>query len=320
MGKCDRCSKEGKIFLVYGPHYFCHSHFLEFFEKRVRKTINKFRLVKPGEKIAIGVSGGKDSITVLHLLREIFPKGTELKPVCIDEGIPGYRDKALRIAKKHFQELGMDYAIISMKKEIGFSMAEIAKKLNKEKEKQETQGTCSYCGVFRRKLLNDFAVSERCNKLATGHNLDDEVQTILMNICQNNFARFSRLGPITELKAKGFVPRIKPLYETPEKEIITYTALKGWRVYNAECCPFSSQAKRNAFRNAFDSLEEKYPNVKFAAIKFYQQLKALLEKDLGDKIKHCVFCGAPTSGIGECAACKQLKKLTDQNFSKGPVV
>ncbi|MDO8647231.1 MAG: TIGR00269 family protein [Candidatus Diapherotrites archaeon] len=311
MQKCNRCSKEAKVFLAYGPHSFCKMHFLEFFEKRVRKTINKFRLVKPGERIAVGVSGGKDSITTLHLLKKIFPKGTEIHAVCIDEGIKGYRDKALKIAEQHFEELDVDYTILKMKKELGFSMAEIAKKLNERKHLQGTQGTCSYCGVFRRKMLNDFAFKEKFDKLATGHNLDDEVQTILMNVLQNDLAKFSRLGPIAAGESKLFVPRIKPLYETPEKEIIAFSQYNGWKVYNAECCPFSRQAKRNAFRKAMDEIEGKYPNVKYSAISFYQGIKPFL-KDFGkeSKIRACKSCGMPSSGF-ECASCIQLKKLSN---------
>ena len=309
MGKCDRCSKEGKIFLVYGPHYFCHSHFLEFFEKRVRKTINKFRLVKPGEKIAIGVSGGKDSITVLHLLREIFPKGTELRPVCIDEGIPGYRDKALRIAKKHFQELGLDCTIISMKKELGFSMLEIAKKLGKEKEKQETQGACSYCGVFRRKLLNDFAVSERCNKLATGHNLDDEAQTILMNQFRRNISASARLGPITGvIQDERFIRRIKPLYFLTEREIAAFAFLNNLKDEYVEC-PNAAVSYRCNLRDWLNEIEAKYPGTKHSIVNSFMEIQPILRKRLDlKKIKTCKICAEPCSQ-DICQACKLADKL-----------
>jgi len=311
MQKCDRCQKQAKIFLPYGPLWLCESHFLEFFEKRVRKTINRYKLVKPGEKIAVGVSGGKDSITALHLLKKIFPKGTEIVGVCIDEGIKGYRDKALKVAKGHFEELEVDYTVLKMKKELGFSMTEIAKRLHERKGEQETQGTCSYCGVFRRKMLNDFAVGEKCDKLATGHNLDDEAQTILMNVLQNDFEKFSRLGPITT-GGKGFVKRIKPLYETPEKEIIAFTQFQGLKVYSAECCPFSWQAKRNAFRKALDEIAEKYPNAKHSAISFQQKISPFLEKrESQEAMEYCRACGMPSSGI-ECAACTQLKKLINK--------
>ena len=313
MAKCDRCSKEAKVFLSYGPHSFCKEHFLEFFEKRVRKTINRYRLVRPGERIAVGVSGGKDSITCLHLLKKIFPKGTEIHAVCIDERIKGYRDKALKIAEKHFKELKVDFTVLKMKKELGFSMVEVAKKLRARKNLQETQGTCSYCGVFRRKLLNDFAFKEKFDKLATGHNLDDEVQTILMNVLQNDVSKFSRLGPLVGGDSEKFVPRIKPLYETPEKEIIAFSQFQGWKVYSAECCPFSFQAKRNAFRKAVDEIEGKYPNVKYSAISFYQSIKPFLQNS-GKKVglNYCKSCGMPSSGL-ECAACTQLKKLIQKD-------
>ena len=87
--KCEKCGKDAKMRLPYGPHDYCENHFLEFFEHRVRKTIRVNGLVKPGEKVLVGVSGGKDSLVTLYLLHKIFSQAIRLEALMIDEGIPG---------------------------------------------------------------------------------------------------------------------------------------------------------------------------------------------------------------------------------------
>src|SRR3989344_7824805 len=89
--KCDKCDSQSKIILPYGPHRFCAEHFSNFFEDRVRKTIRTNELIKYGEKIAIGVSGGKDSMVTLHLLNKLYGNQAKIEAIMIDEGIPGYR-------------------------------------------------------------------------------------------------------------------------------------------------------------------------------------------------------------------------------------
>ena len=237
MAKCVQCEKEAKIVLRYGPHKFCKDHFLYFFEKRVRKTIRENKLIKGREKIAVGLSGGKDSTTALYMLNKIFSKSNKIVAIMIDEGIPGYRDKAIAIGKKNCESWNVDYEVVSMEKELGHKMIDIMKKISKN---EELGSTCAFCGVFRRYLLNKKATEVRAKKIVTGHNLDDETQSILMNLFDNDLARLSRLGPIAGVREhKGFVPRIKPLWETPEKEVIAFVNFLGVKHYSEECCPFS---------------------------------------------------------------------------------
>lgn len=337
---CEKCSKPAVMQLPYGPHAFCKQHFLSFFEKRVRKNINYNKLVESKDRIAIGVSGGKDSLTTAFLLKKIFPNphAVFFQAVLIDEGIPQYREKALKIARENLKEWEIPFEVFSFKKEFGMAMIEMSKKLKEKKVNGESvEGYCSYCGVLRRKLLNEKALELDCSKLATGHNLDDEVQTFLMNAFENDFARTARLGAKIDFGIKGFASRIKPLYDSLEKDVVKFAELRGIKVYSGECCPFTTSSKRRFFKKVLDNVEEAFPKSKFAMLKFSQKIaenaRKKNAKSAGEKsaekrnaikestcianrkaqskkseVSYCKECGDVTSGI-ECASCKQLKKL-----------
>lgn len=305
--KCVKCGKPAKITLSYGPHRFCTEHFNEFFEKRVRKTMRKYRLIKSKEKIAVGVSGGKDSAVALYMMNKILRKGNEIVAVLIDEGIPNYRDKALKVAVKNCEEWKIPYEISSFEELYGLTNIEIMKKISKHRE----LGTsCAFCGVLRRNALNKIALKIKADKIATGHNLDDETQSIVMNFFENDWKRMSRLGAMVGVKNfKEFAPRIKPLYETPEEEIILFAEMNEINYYKGQCCPFRWMAKRNMFRKMLDEFEMKFPGTKYSILQSFQTIKPRIQ-DLyaGDELKTCKKCGNPSSS-DVCQVCKQIEKI-----------
>lgn len=166
--------------------------------------------------------------------------------------------------------------------------------------------------------MDKYAFQLKSGKLATGHNLDDEIQSISMNFFDNDLKRFERLGAISQ-KIESFVPRIKPLHETPEKEIIMYCAFNGIKHFSEECCPFSWMAKRNAFREMLNGMESKFPGTKYSILRFFQQVKGkLLEKKHGktiSKINYCINCGFPSSGK-TCKVCEMVEKLKNSTSKK----
>ncbi|MEM2935488.1 MAG: tRNA 2-thiocytidine biosynthesis TtcA family protein [Candidatus Thermoplasmatota archaeon] len=159
--KCTKCENEAIIFIRYNGTYLCEKHFIEFFERRVKKEIRKQGL--PEGKIAVALSGGKDSSVACYILWKIIGrhKNRELHAITVDEGIKGYRDKTIKIAKKLCNELGIEHHIISFKEEIGFTLDEISKRRNE-------LGECTYCGVFRRYCLNKKAIEIDAKAIATG--------------------------------------------------------------------------------------------------------------------------------------------------------
>ncbi len=283
---------------------YCPEHFNNFFEQRFKKTIRKYSLLKKKDVIAVGVSGGKDSMTLLYLLKKFYSKEQKIKALMINEGIPKYRDKSLKLAKKEAEKLEVEFKEISFKERLGKTMIDVMKKTGRKKT---IGSTCSFCGPFRRKLLNEGAIELNATKLATGHNLDDEVQSIAMNFFDNDLKRMSRLGAKTK-GTKKLLPRIKPLYLTPEKEIIAFAELNQINYFKEHCCPFSWQAKRNDFRSMLNQMENRFPGTFYSILSSFENFQPLL-KDKFKEENYCKECGA-SSSKNLCSACVKLKKLS----------
>ena len=312
--KCDSCGKQAVMHLPYGPHRFCKEHFTRFFEKRVRKTCKNNKLIVPGEKILVAYSGGKDSCVTLYLVHKIFGKSNPVEALLIDEGIKGYRDKALGFAEENCRGWGIPFKRVSFGKEFGLTMVDVMKKTG---AKKEIGSTCAFCGVLRRKLMNKYAKKLKAGKLATGHNLDDEVQSILMNVCDADLSRLMRLGPGSgTVKVQGLVPRIKPLWECPEIEVIQFAQYNNLKHYQEQCCPFKWQAKRNDFRGIVNHLEGSYPGTMFSVLSFLKQLKPKSAKKGKLKIGACEECGEPCNDK-ICMSCKLIKRLRKKNGGPG---
>ena len=301
---CVKCGKKAVISPAYGPHVFCKQHFLEFFEKRVRKTVRENRLVEGREKLVVAYSGGKDSGTALYLMNRIFGKSNKVEALLIDEGIPEYRERALEIAEANCREWNVPFKRVSFKEEFGFSMQDVMGKTGPGKE---VGSACAYCGVLRRQLLNRFAREMGAGKLVTGHNLDDEAQSVLMNVFDKDVARFLRLGPKSPA-LNGMVPRIKPLYTSPEREVKKFAEFSGIAFFEKGGCPFRQQAKRNEFRSLVEEFEARFPGTMFSIVGFLKEMKALVNEREGKKLRACEKCGEPSSQR-VCKACRMVEGI-----------
>lgn len=306
---CDRCDRASKINLPYGPHRFCVEHFNDFFETRISKTIRENNLIRYGEKILVALSGGKDSEVLLHVLKKQFAKTNEISALIIDEGIHGYRDKAIAIAVESCEQLGIPHRIVSYQSEFGFTNDQIAPAILQNSAMGKS--VCGYCGTFRKTILNKYAKKLHADKLATGHNLDDEAQNVLMNLLENDVPKLFSLGPMAnQLDNEQCTPRIKPLYNTPEKDIITYASLNQISHYSDECCPYSGEAKRNDLRIALNNLEQKYPKTKFSLLRFLETLREKTDFKLehAKPVLKCKNCDEPSNN-DLCQSCTKQKKL-----------
>ena len=265
---------------------------------RVKKTINKYKMFEYDSRIAVGVSGGKDSLALLRLLHIIEERQqkAELVAVCIDEGVSGYRDEALRIAKNHCKELDVEMKVLSFKDLFDETMDEIA-------VKERDLGTCSYCGVLRRRALNEAAKQVDADRLATGHNLDDMAQTVLLNVLRGDVKRINSFNPGGQ-ELEGYIRRVKPLCEVPEKET-TYYAFINNMEFQSVPCPYADEAMRTDARRFLNQMEHKRAGTKFT---MYQTgLRIRNDTPRNDVVNHCIICGAPTTEE-ICRTC-QLSKL-----------
>jgi len=293
---CSKCKKPAVTFIRYNGTHLCNDHFIEYFERRVKKDIKKQGRTEGNSKIAVAVSGGKDSTVALYVIHDIFSKRTniDLHGITVDEGIHGYRDESIKFAAKNCKKIGIKHYIISFKDVIRKTMDEIASMKDK-------LGECSYCGVFRRLCLNKKSKELGIDKLITGHNLDDTAQSILMNFVNGDMQKLARLGPHRKVQP-GLVPRMLPLRAIPEKEVALYAIIKNIEFHDAEC-PYSTRALRGDFRDIIDNLEYKNPGTRHSILNSYDGIKdMLLEKYPPVELNECSECGEPTSQE-LCKAC-----------------
>jgi uncharacterized protein (TIGR00269 family) len=267
-------------------------------------------MFKFNDKIAVAVSGGKDSASLLYILAMFerkYPKA-QLIAITIDEGIQGYRDEALKLAADNCRRLDIEHFVISFKELYDYTLDQIVGRLRHNGNSGLTP--CAYCGVLRRKALNITARKLGVSKIATAHTLDDETQTILMNIFRSDVLRMAKVKPITDEVHPKLIQRIKPFCEIPERETALYSYIKGIS-FQKEPCPYASDALRNDARRMINDLEKKHPGIKFTILKFVEKIRPTLRLMLGkEELKECVECGEPTTNM-LCRAC-QIQSQTEQ--------
>jgi uncharacterized protein (TIGR00269 family) len=294
--KCDKCGRCAVAELRYMNAKFCKNCFSGLLERRVRRTIlNNKMLDRKRDIVGVGVSGGKDSTVLLYLLNKMH---YNIRAIAVDEGIRGYRDRSLEYAVAFCEEHDIPFYICSFEEEYGVTMDELAK-----------QGApCSYCGVLRRKLINKVAREVGCSRFVTGHNLDDETQSMLMNFMRSELQRMARGGGVVGLvQDKEFVTRVKPLRECPEREIAIYAIANGID-YHGEDCPYFQQGMRNHIRRAINDIEEHHPGTKFACLRSYDNMLPFLKKYFANAgaPNKCKECGELASGT-ICKACQMSR-------------
>jgi uncharacterized protein (TIGR00269 family) len=306
---CTACKRRAPFFYrPYSGQRLCKKCFTEAIEKKVRATITQHGMFRFDDKIAVAVSGGKDSLTLLQILakmEKLRPKAT-LFAVTVDEGIRGYRDEAMEIAAAKCNELSIEQQVVSFKNLFGLTLDELVARNRKRKDNELTP--CAYCGVLRRRALNVAARKVGATKIATGHTLDDEAQTILMNVLRGDIVRLKKVKPATDEVHPNFVRKVKPLCEIPERESALYAYVKNIN-FQSTPCPYASEAYRNDARAILNRMEETYAGTKFTVFNFAERLRPALEKvESAGSYVECSECGEPASG-GLCKVCELLKKM-----------
>jgi uncharacterized protein (TIGR00269 family) len=260
------------------------------------------------DKIAIGLSGGKDSVVLLHLMKRIeekFPRSS-LVAITIDEGISGYREQSVETARRNALTLGVSHSVFTFKDIFGCTIDEI---MSDEHVKELGLGACAFCGSLRRRALNQKARELGATKLAVGHNLDDEAQSVLMNVFRSDIHRLARLLQDTTTKTAGFIPRVKPLRSIPERETILYAHYKGIE-FHSQPCPYSFNVLRGEIESMLNGLEHRRPGIKYNVLKFLDDLTPLLRLHSTETdFTRCEQCGEPSSGR-LCNVCKLMSELS----------
>ena len=300
--QCDRCDSAAVEWIRYSGEHLCRGHFVEFVERRAKRELHAQVDLQGGERIAVGMSGGKDSSATASLLADFLGRrrDIELIGITIDEGIASYRPAGIQRAKALCGRLGIEHRILAYEDTAGHTMDEVV-------ARDPEAIPCSYCGPFRRQALNRAAREVEADYVATGLNLDDTAQSILMNVARGDVEKLARLGP-HESRQPGLVPRIQPLRMIPEKEVYLYAILQGIEFHDATC-PYADRAQRGRFREMLNRLEEDSPGTRHAIVRGYDQMRPLLQEAYPPAtLNACARCGEPTVHA-VCKACELRDRI-----------
>lgn len=322
---CERCQKNpvNTIRKKTGQKV-CKSCFIEAFEYEVGHTIlyelrKNYQVLLPGQRVAIGASGGKDScvlIEVLHQLNTRLNLQLDLQLVSIDEGIAGYRDDSLKAVHNHSARLQLPLTVLSYDQLYNWTMDKIVAEIGRKHN-------CTYCGVLRRQSLDRGASLINADVIALGHNADDVAETVLMNLLRGDLARLSRCTKLVADSDPEACPRVKPFHFCIETEIVLYAKYKKLEYFSTECT-YAPDAYRGHARYLLRSLEIKKKHIALDIIRSGEAMAAQIEA--GQRVnsksnedsanaksqvplrKKCVLCGYISSSE-TCKACVLLKGL-----------
>ena len=279
--------------------------------KKVESTIRKYKLFTKKERILVACSGGKDSTVLAYLLKKL---GYKIEAITVNPSIKGSSRENLDNLKYFCRKNMIKLHIISFKQEFGHSLDEIKKILDSN---GMNLAYCTICGILKRYLLNKKAKELKADKIATGHNLDDETESVFMNLLRGNIGLMARLGPITGvIKSRGFIPRVKPLYLCNEKEIIAYSKLKKFPVVY-ERCPYAGSSYREIIRNELIAFEKKHDKTKENVISWFLRILPELKKGVrrNEEMTYCTICGEPSQKT-ICNACTIISNLKQKDLNK----
>lgn len=276
--------------------WLCTSCFLRFTESKAKAAIERYEMVAAGDSIAVGLSGGKDSSALLLMLYKLASRLhiARLVAITVDEGISGYREEAISMAKALAHENGIEHVVVQLKGLFGADVDGLSETAGKS--------LCSTCGVLRRRALDIVARERGCDSIATGHTREDNAETLLMNIFRGEPQRLARTGPKTRM-IEGFVPRIKPLCHLSEREVTLYSYLSGIR-FQTRTCPYRTESLRLQVLTMLKRMENVNEKIPLTLTRALSRADATLAGKFGQTIlRSCITCGYPsTSGI--CMACQ----------------
>ena len=220
----------------------------------MRKAIEDYKMIEENDKIAICLSGGKDSITMLHAfkaLQRFYPKKFDIIAISIN---PGFEHFDTNLLQKMCDKLEIPLFIENSHAQ------EIVFDIRKEKN------PCSLCANLRRGVINSIAVREGCNKIALGHNEDDVLETFLLNLFYTG--SIGTFSPVSYMDRTG-ITLIRPLIYTPEKETRRFVKKNNLKVM-PKVCPMDGTSKREDMKQMIISLQKEIPMIRanlFGAIK-----------------------------------------------------
>ena len=308
------CDNTIVIHRRHSGQFLCPNCFEKSIERIIYKTISKYKMLNPKDRIIVGLSGGKDSTALLYNLNKIQKASYNAEPliaVTIDEGIKDYRDNAIKKAQTFCESIGVEHHIISFKDYFGQSLDEIIKR---KKNSPDYKYACNYCATIRRRLLNNSAKELGGDVLAMGHNLTDISETFLMNILYNRLNLIGSQYIFKEEKEsikQYFIKKVLPLMRIPEEEIFLYVNIKRFEYYPSHC-PYREKDPiiRKRVLNFIQECKKYSPEIEFNLFNGFIELSELIYHQYNKKsYVFCEICGFPSSNTDICTYCSLRKEL-----------
>ena len=222
----------------------------------VRRAVDHYHMIEDGDRIAVGVSGGKDSLTLLIALAELrrfYPKKYEVVAITLEMG---YEEMNFSLVAALCERLNVEYIRIPTQiKQIVFDI-------------RKEENPCSLCAKLRRGALHEAALAAGCKKVALGHHFDDVVETYMLSLFYEG--RISCFKPVTFLDRKG-VTLIRPLLYVPEYYVRSFARRQELPIVHNPC-PADGSTKREEVKTLLRDLEKQFPGVRdkvFGAIQRY---------------------------------------------------
>jgi uncharacterized protein (TIGR00269 family) len=306
--KCRRClTEEASVWIPYAKLHLCKKCFDEFTVKRVRETVEKYKMFNQDDRVGVAVSGGKDSAVLLYTLKKAFPN-VEFAVFHINLGIEKYSEDCLKKAKELTKMLDLELFVYDLKKEKNFSIDDF-------KKTRYRRRICSVCGTVKRHVFNEVSEKIGVDVLATGHNLDDMVEIMFSNFLAGDFEQLARLKPVIPPFHQKLVKKVKPLFRIPENETALYALFNSIPIRETEC-PHVTGSRLLERKRLLELFSKENPNFKYQLLSvFLKKLIPILEEKREEKaFTVCEVCGFPASAkiCGSCRRIMEIKSILEK--------
>lgn len=305
--KCRVCRGPAVIDVRRHNANFCEEHFLRLCRDQVRKAIDAFEMLAPGDRVLVAVSGGKDSLALWDILLHL---GYETDGLYLGLGIGDYSDVSGRHARDFATTRGLRLLEVDLRAEHGFGVPEGARAARRP--------PCSACGLSKRHLFDQAARDGGYDVLATGHNLDDEAAVLFGNVLRWELDYLARQLPVLPA-GSGFPRKVKPLVRLGERETAAYCVLRGID-YQVEECPMAGGNRHLGYKAALNAVEAQSPGTRHTFyFNFLDRASGMFRDriEVGDKgLGTCATCGSPANGE-VCAFCRLVERATGERAPVG---
>lgn len=304
-----RCGGKTVFFRAYNGESLCTSCFNDSIFDKVKRTVSKYDMLRYKDKVAVALSGGKDSSSLLYILNNVMKgHGSELFALTIDEGIKGYREESIKNAETLAESLKVPLLVSSYKDYFGFTLDEA---LEERTRKNIKTTSCALCGPLRRRSIDLAAEKLNVNVVATAHNLDDIIQTFFINLYSGDTERITWLDPTYRPSQNNFrLRRIKPVMEIYEEELAFFAYINKLP-FQMESCPYMNEGIRTKVRLNLNELEREHPGIKYGTLKTILAMATSMKlgKEETKAVMRCKNCGSVSTGP-ICSVCQTLNLIS----------